>query len=318
MKTVILDGKAMNPGDLSWEPIRAFGELDIYDRTLRKDVVKRIGRAEAVLTNKVVLDAEVLEQCPSVRYIGVTATGYNIVDVEYCREHSIVVTNVPAYATESVAQTVFAHLLELCMRVGEHSQAVHNGDWCRSTDFCFWNYPIMSLSGKTLCVIGAGRIGRQVVRVAQAFGMRTVVVPRDPSTVEPVDGAPFVTLEEGFRQADAVSLCAPLTEQTRGLVNAQTLAWLKPTAYLINTARGSLVVEKDVADALRAGTLAGYGADVVATEPMRWDNPLLGAPNCTLTPHFAWATDTPRKRLMEITIENLKAFCEGHPVHVVS
>ena len=317
MKTVILDGHTMNPGDMSWEPISAFSEIEVYDRTAPKDVVKRIGCAEAVLTNKVVLDAEVLEQCPSVRYIGVTATGYNIVDIDYCREHGIVVTNVPAYATESVAQTVFAHLLELCMRVGEHSQAVHNGDWCRSADFSFWNYPILSLSGKTMCVVGAGRIGRQVIHLAQAFGMRTVVVPRDPSTTPEVEGAPFVTLEEGFRGADAVSLCAPLTEQTKHMVNAETLAWLKPTAYLINTARGPLVEEKAVADALRAGTLAGYGADVISVEPMRWDNPLLGAPNCTLTPHFAWATDEPRKRLMEITIDNLKAFCDGHPVNTV-
>ncbi len=317
MKTVILDGKALNPGDMSWEPIRALSEVMVYDRTSTEEVVARIGDADAVLTNKVVLDAAVLRECPTLRYIGVTATGYNIIDVEYCHAHGIVVTNIPAYSTDSVAQMVFAHLLELYMHVGDHSEAVHRGDWCTCPDFCFWNYPMRNLSGKTMCVVGIGRIGRQVLRLAQAFGMNTVAVPRDVDTTEPMEGAPFVTLEEGFRQADVVSLCAPLTEQTKGLLCARTLRWLKPTAIVINTSRGPLAVEQDVADALRSGTLGGYGADVISVEPMRWDNPLLHAPNCTLTPHIAWATDTARQRLMDITVQNLQAFRDGRPINTV-
>ncbi|MDO5547690.1 MAG: D-2-hydroxyacid dehydrogenase [Eubacteriales bacterium] len=318
MKLVVLDGYTLNPGDLSWEPMQQLGELTVYDRTAPEDTVRRIGDAEAVLTNKVILSAEVLAQCPSVRYVGVLATGYNVVDLDYCTAHGIVVTNIPAYSTDAVAQMVMALLLELCLHVGEHSEAVHAGEWCDSIDFCFWKRPLINLTGKTLCVVGCGRIGRAVLRVAQAFGMKTVVVPRDPAATAPAEGAPFVALEEGFRQADVVALCAPLTEQTRGLICARTLSWLKPSAFVINTARGPLAVEQDIAKALRQGTLAGYAADVVSVEPMQRDNPLLGAPNCILTPHIAWATDQTRQRLMDIAVENVRAYRDGAPVHVVN
>ncbi|MGN1013784.1 MAG: D-2-hydroxyacid dehydrogenase [Butyricicoccus sp.] len=318
MKIVVLDGHTLNPGDLSWDALRELGEVDVYERSAPEEVVARIGDAEVVVTNKVVMSAEVLRQCPSVKYIGVTATGYNMVDLAYCTEHGIVVTNIPAYSTDSVAQMVMALLLELCMHVGLHNDAVQAGEWCDSPDFSFWKTPLINLNGKTLCVVGCGRIGRAVLQRAQAFGMKTVVVPRDPANTPPADGADFVTLEEGFRQADVVALCAPLTEQTQGLICAETIGWLKPSAFVINTSRGPMAVEQDVADALREGRLAGYAADVVCVEPMRRDNPLLGAPNCILTPHIAWATDQTRQRLMDITVGNVRAYRDGKPVNVVS
>lgn len=317
MKIVVLDGATLNPGDLSWKPMEELGELTVYDRTKPEQTVERIGDAEIVLTNKVIMSPEVLEQCPSVKYIGVLATGYNVLDVDYCREHGIVVTNIPAYSTDAVAQMAMALILELCLHVGQHSEAVHAGEWCDSVDFCFWKTPLVNLTGKTICVVGCGRIGRAVIKLAQAFGMRALAVPRDRSTTPPVEGAEFVTLEEGFRQADIVSLCAPLTEQTKGMICRESIAWLKPTAFVINTARGSLAVEEDVAEALRNGTLAGYAADVVSVEPMRRDNPLLGAPNCIITPHIAWATDQTRQRLMDIAVGNVRAYIDGAPTNRV-
>ncbi|MGN1030087.1 MAG: D-2-hydroxyacid dehydrogenase [Butyricicoccaceae bacterium] len=318
MKITVLDGYALNPGDLSWDALGALGELTVYDRTAPDQTVGRIGDSEVVLTNKTILTAEILSACPSVRYIGVLATGYNVVDLDYCSAHDIVVTNIPAYSTPSVVQMVFALLFELTNRVGLHSDAVHRGEWCTSRDFCFWNTPQIELAGKTMCIVGFGRIGRAVAQAALAFGMKVIAVPRDPNTTAPMEQVSFVSLEDGFRQADVVSLNCPLTEATRGLICAQTIALLKPTAFLINTARGPLVNEADLAQALKENRIAGFAADVVTVEPMRTDNPLLGAPNCILTPHIAWATIDARRRLMEIAVGNVQCYQSGTPRNAVN
>lgn len=317
-KIVILDGYAANPGDLSWDGLRQFGELTIYDRTAREDIVSRIGDAGIIFTNKTPITKETLEACPQLKMIGVLATGFNIIDIQTAKEQGVTVCNVPDYSTVSVAQLVFAMLLEICHHVGHHSAAVHAGRWSSNPDFCFWDYPLMELVGKTMGIVGYGRIGQAVARLALAFGMQVIASSRSAVPGTEKDGVRFVTREELLKSADVVSLHCPLTPETEGLINRASIEWMKHGAILINTGRGPLVVEKDLADALNTGRLYAAGLDVAAQEPIPKDSPLIGAKNCFITPHIAWATFEARRRLVDITVENLRSFLEGKPVHVVN
>lgn len=312
MKIVVLDGYAANPGDLSWEPLEQLGELTVYDRTAPADVSARIQNADAVLTNKTVLSREIMENARGLKYIGVLATGYNVVDVAAARELGITVTNIPAYSTDSVAQLVFALLLEICHHVGAHSQAVHAGRWTRNPDFCFWDAPLIELKGKTMGIIGYGRIGRRVAEIARCMGMNVLAwtrTPRDPECV---------SLDELLALSDVISLHCPLFPETQHLINAETISKMKDGAILINTSRGPVMDEQALADALKRGKLYAAAADVASTEPIPADNPLLGLENMIFTPHIAWATNEARARLMQIAVENLKAFVDGRAVNVVS
>ncbi len=317
MKIVVLDGYAMNPGDLNWEPLEALGDCTVYDRTAPDETVQHADGAEILLTNKTVLSAEMLSQLSDCIYIGVLATGYNVVDTNAAAERGITVTNVPAYSTQSVAQTVFAHVLNLAMHVGDHSRGVREGKWAASPDFAYWETPLWELAGKTMGIVGLGRIGRAVARVARAFGMDVIAHTRtpDPTTA---DLATPVNLDEIFRRSDVISLHCPLTPETTALVNAERLAMMKPSAILINTSRGPVIDEHALANALAAGQLAGAGVDVLSSEPPRADNPLLSAPNCSLTPHVAWATREARVRLMTVATDNVRAFLDGRPQNVVN
>jgi glycerate dehydrogenase len=317
MKLTVLDGYCLNPGDLSWDGLRRFGEVEVFDRTRADQVVERAAGAELVFTNKTPLPGSALEQLPALRYIGVLATGYNIVDVEAARARGIVVTNIPTYGTASVAQFVFALLLELCHNVRLHADAVRAGEWSHSPDWSFWKTPLIELAGKTMGIVGFGRIGRQVGRIADAMGMRVIASDTHQGDVPDWPGFRWTALEELLRESDVVSLHAPLFPETHGMINARTLAWMKPTAFLINTSRGPLVVDRDLADALNAGKLAGAGLDVLSVEPPVSDNPLLAARNCLVTPHIAWATREARARLIELTVANVAAFLAGKPIHVV-
>lgn len=317
-KIVILDGYAANPGDLSWDGLRQFGELTVYDRTAREDIVSRIGDAGIIFTNKTPITKETLEACPQLKMIGVLATGFNIIDIQAAKEQGVTVCNVPDYSTVSVAQLVFAMLLEICHHVGHHSAAVHAGRWSSNPDFCFWDYPLMELVGKTMGIVGYGRIGQAVARLALAFGMQVIASSRSAVPGTEKDGVRFVTREELLKSADVVSLHCPLTPETEGLINRASIEWMKHGAILINTGRGPLVVEKDLADALNTGRLYAAGLDVAAQEPIPKDSPLIGAKNCFITPHIAWATFEARRRLVDITVENLRSFLEGKPVHVVN
>ena len=316
MRIVVLDGYTLNPGDLSWSALEALGSCTIHDRTPPELIVERARDADIVFTNKIVLGRAEFARLPRLRYVGVLATGYNVVDVAAAREHGIVVTNIPAYGTMSVAQLVFAHLLNLTHHVAQHGDSVRRGDWTRSPDFSYSLSPLVELDGLTLGLVGFGRIGQAVGRMAQAFGMRVIVHTRAPRHLDPPVEA--VTLDELFRRSDVVSLHCPLTDATRGLVDGRRLALMKPTAFLINTSRGPLVDETALADALNAGRLAGAGLDVLATEPPRADNPLLTARNCHITPHLAWATKAARERLLATAIDNLRAFLVGQPRNVVN
>lgn len=310
MKIVVLDGYAANPGDLDWSPLTALGELTVHDRTPAELTVARAAGAQVVLTNKTALGAAELAALPELRYIGVLATGYNVVDVAAARERGIVVTNVPAYSTPSVAQQVFALLLELTRGAGRHAALVRQGRWSTAPDFCFWEGPQVELAGLTFGIVGFGAIGQAVARIAQAFGLRVIVHTRTPDPA----AWPEVTFVERaalFAQADVVSLHCPLTEETRGMINATTLAAMKPGAYLINTGRGLLVDETALAAALHAGQIAGAGLDVLVQEPPAADNPLLTAPNCVITPHLAWATRASRQRLLDVAVDNVRAFVAG-------
>lgn len=321
MHIVVLDGYTLNPGDLSWDGLHLLGACTIHDRTPPELTVERARDAEIVLTNKVVLGAAEMKQLPALRYIGVLATGYNVVDLAAARERGIVVANVPTYGTDSVVQMTFALLLELTQRVGHHSQTVRAGRWSRSPDFCYWDYPLVELAGLTLGIIGLGRIGRGVAHVGKALGMKVQAYePKPPADWPPADWPPDVRraeLEAIFRESDALTLHCPLTADTREVVNAARLALMKPTAFLINTARGPLMNEADLAAALNGGRLAGAAVDVLSAEPPRPDNPLLSARNCIVTPHIAWATAAARRRLMEIAVRNVRAFLAGSPVNVV-
>lgn len=317
-KIVVLDGYTTNPGDISWKGIERFGELTVYDRTAPEDIVERIADAGIVFTNKTPLTKEIISASPKLRFIGVLATGFNVVDIEEARRRGIVVSNVPGYSTGAVAQLVFALLLEVCHHVGHHSEAVHAGRWSKSADFSFWDHPLIELAGKTMGIVGYGRIGQAVARLAQAFGMQVLAYSRSTKPGTQEDGLRFVTLDELLGESDIISLHCPLTDATQGLINKDSLGKMKQSAILINTGRGPLVVEQDLADALNAGRIYAAGLDVVSREPMTSDNPLIGARNCFITPHIAWAPRETRQRLMDIAADNLKGFLNGTPIHVVN
>ena len=320
MNIVILDGYTENPGDLSWDGFRAFGELTVYDRTDVRDtaeIIRRIGGAEIVFTNKTPVTREILDACPSIRMVGVLATGYNVVDIVAAREKGIPVTNIPAYGTASVGQFAIALLLELCHHIGAHDAAVKAGRWEHSADFCFWDYPLVELDGKTLGIIGFGRIGQTTGRIAKALGMRVLAY----DTHETESGrliAEYVDLDTLLRTSDVIALHCPLFPETEGLINRETIGKMKDGALLINNSRGLLIVEQDVADALNSGKLAGAAVDMVSTEPIRGDNPLLTARNCIITPHMSWAAREARRRIMDTAVENVRMFLQGTPVNVVN
>ena len=316
MKIVILDGYTANPGDLSWKQLKKIGELTVYDRTRPEETVERAKDAEIVLTNKVCLHRQEIEQLPSLKYIGVLATGYNVVDIDAANEHGIVVTNVPAYSTMSVAQMVFAHLLTVTNRTEHYAVLNRDGRWTASQDFCYWDTDLTELAGKTIGIVGLGNIGSRVAEIAEAFRMNVVAY-----TSKTERGLPFYVekrmLTELLKESDVVTLHCPLTECTHHLINRQTLRTMKPSAILINTGRGPLVNDADVADALKENRLRAYCADVLSEEPPRAENPLLQCENAFITPHIAWATKESRKRLIEVAINNVKAFVNKHPQNVI-
>ncbi len=316
MKIVVLDGHTLNPGDLSWGDLADLGQFEVYDRSTAQRVVARSQGAGIVMTNKVAITAEAMAQLPDLRYIGVLATGYNIVDIRAADERGIVVTNVPAYGADSVAQMVFAHLLNFTQRVRDHAQSVRDGDWSSCEDFCYWNSPLVELSLLTMGIVGFGRIGRAVARIAQSFGMKTIAYDPYPPEDLP-NGVKMVTLDELFQEADAISLHCPLTDETKQLVNRERLGQMKPSAVLINTSRGPLVDENALGEALEAGRIAGAGLDVLDVEPPPSDHPLFHAPNAFITPHIAWATRSARQRLMGIAVDNVKAFLAGNVQNAV-
>lgn len=319
MSLVVLDGYTLNPGDLSWEELKkTAGGAVVYDRTPKELIVERAKDAELVLTNKTPLTAETIKQLPKLRYIGVLATGYDVVDVAAAAERGIVVTNIPAYSTDSVAQLVFALLLELCHHAGLHNEAVRGMEWSNQPDFCFWKTPLVELKGKTFGIIGYGTIGEQTAQIAAAFGMRVLAHNRSRKGKTDLPGFAWAEMEEILAEADVVSLHCPLTDETAGMINKETIAKMKKTAFLINTARGKLIVEEDLADALNEGRIAGAGLDVLSSEPPEPDNPLLRARNCVITPHIAWATKEARSRLMETAVLNVSRFLAGDPIHQVN
>ncbi len=317
MKIVILDGYTTNSGDLSWDSIKQLGDLTVYDRTSNDQIINRCQDAEAVLTNKVILTAEIISDLPKLKYIGVMATGYNVVDIDAARSRGIVVTNVPAYSTASVAQLVFAHLLNIASQVALHDSQVHEGKWVNSVDFCFYAAPLIELDGKQIGIVGLGQIGSAVARIAQAMGMK-VAAYTSKSQEQLGDGITTMSLEQLFATSDVVTLHCPLTPNTKYIVNAERLATMKPNAIIINTGRGPLVNEQDLAHALNNGTIAAAAVDVLSCEPPKADNPLLTAKNCHITPHIAWASQAARTRLIATLASNLQAFINGNPVNNVA
>lgn len=318
MNIVVLDGHGLNPGDLSWEGLKAWGDLTVYPRTEPALVYERAREADVLLTNKTPLDAAVLERLPQLKYIGVLATGYNVVDTEAARQLGITVCNIPAYSTASVAQTVFAHLLTIVNRTEHYTEQIRHGSWSACPDFCYWDTPLTELAGKKMGIVGLGHIGQAVARIAGAFGMEVLAVTSKPAEQLAPTGIGKRTLRELLAESDVVSLHCPLTPDTHHLINADTLRGMKPGAILINTGRGPLVDETAVAEALNNGRLAAYGADVLSVEPPALDHPLLSARHAFLTPHIAWATREARERLLSICLENIRAFVEGHPQNVVN
>ena len=318
MKIVVLDGYTENPGDLSWDSLREFGKLRVYDRTGSEDqVIERIGDAEVVFVNKVPITRRVLDRCPNIRFISVLATGYNVIDVKAAAEKGIPVSNVPSYGTAAVAQFAIALLLELCHHVAHHSEAVHAGRWASNPDWCFWDYPLIELQGKTMGIIGFGRIGQATGRIAKAMGMEVIAYSRSVRE----DGkalAEYVDLDTLLARSDVIALHCPLFPETEGIINKANIAKMKDGVIIINNSRGQLVVEQDLADALNSGKVYAAGLDVVSTEPVREDNPLLGAKNCLITPHISWAPKESRQRIMDTSAENLRAFAEGRPINVVN
>ena len=317
MNIVILDGYTANPGDLSWGSLKEMGEVTVYERTRREEIAGRAADADIVLTNKVVMDREMMALLPRLKYIGVLATGYNVVDIEAARERDIIVTNVPAYSTESVAQTVFAHLLTVTNRTEHYAQQNRQGRWAENRDFCYWDTELTELAGKTMGIVGLGHIGRRVAEIALAFGMQVKAMTSKKAEELPA-GIQKAELQSLLASADVVSLHCPLTEGTKHLIHRETLRLMKPSAILINTGRGPLVDDEALAEALNEGRLRAYCADVVTEEPPKADHPLLHAPNAFITPHIAWATVEARKRLLQTAIGNVEAFVNGHPVNVVS
>lgn len=317
MKIVILDGYTLNPGDISWDDFETLGDFTTYDRTSPDKIIERSGNAEIVLANKTIINKEIIAKLPKLKYIGVLATGYNIVDVNAAKEKNIIVTNIPSYGTSSVAQMVFALLLELTQNVGHHSNSVKIGDWSRSEDWCYWDRPLIELDDLTMGIIGFGRIGKATADIARAFGMK-VIANDTANTNSNSDWVKFVDKETIFGDSDVISLHCPLTSDNKHFVNYAKINLMKRSAFLINTSRGLLVNEEDLAYALNAERIAGAGLDVLSEEPPKDTNPLITAKNCIITPHIAWATKAARQRLMDIAVRNLKAYLNGKPVNVIS
>ena len=320
MKIVVLDGAVENPGDLSWEELGKLGELTVYERTSMTDeaeIVQRIGGASVVITNKTPITRGVLERCPSVRYISVLATGYNVIDCAAAREKGIPVSNVPAYGTDVVGQFAIALLLEICHHIGAHSEAVRQGRWEHSTDWCFWDYPLMELAGKTMGIIGFGRIGQKTGTIAKALGMEVLAYsPHESESGRAI--AQYTDLDTLLAKSDVISLHCPLFPETREIINRETIAKMKDGVIILNNSRGPLIAEQDLADALNSGKVYAAGLDVVGEEPIRGDNPLLRAKNCIITPHISWASRESRQRILDCTVKNVKAFQAGAPIHVVN
>lgn len=320
MKIVILDGYAENPGDLSWSPLEAYGELTVYDRTPVKDtalIIERIGDAEIVISNKTPITKEIIDACPSIKVIAVIATGYNVIDYKYAGEKNIPVLNVPGYGTDIVAQFTVGLLLEICSHFQKHSDSVHNGDWENCPDFCYWNYPMIELAGKTAGVIGFGRIGQATGKILKAMGMKILASGSRP-TESGLAIAEYVDLDTLYAKSDVILLHCPLFPENTGMINTDSIAKMKDGVIIINTGRGPLIVEQDLAAALNSGKVYAAAMDVVSTEPIKGDNPLLGAKNCLLTPHIAWAAKESRQRILDITVENIRCFLEGHPQNAVN
>lgn len=317
MKIVILDGFVVNPGDLSWDYLREFGDVTVYDRSVGEDVIGRIGDAQIVMTNKTPLTEDVFAACPNLRLVCVLATGYNVVDCEATKKRGIVVCNVPDYGTAAVAQFTFSLLLELCNAVGRHSESVHSGKWTKNKDFCYWETPQVELAGKTMGIIGFGRIGRAVGKIARAMGMKVIAYNRSRSDEGEQIGT-YVDLQYLLQNADVISLHCPLTAENKELIGSEAIAKMKDGAMLVNTARGPLIDEGAVRQALESGKLSGFAADVVTVEPIPADSVLLHAPNCILTPHMAWAPKASRQRIMECTQKNIRAFLRGKPINTVN
>ncbi len=318
MKIVVLDGYTENPGDLSWDSLGALGDLTVYDRTPGDLTIERIGNAEIIYTNKTVIDKNVLKACPGIKFIGVLATGYNVVDVETAKQKGIPVANVPAYSTAAVSQFTIALLLELCHHIGAHSDSVMKGDWAKSQDYCYWNYPLIELAGKTMGIIGFGRIGQETAKIAQALGMKILAYSRSKFKELESETCRYGELDELFAASDVITLHCPLFPETEGIINKDSIAKMKDGVLIINDSRGPLIVEEDLKDALNSGKVAGAAIDVVSAEPIKADNPLLSAKNIIITPHIAWAPKESRQRLMETAVGNLKAFLAGEPVNIVN
>jgi glycerate dehydrogenase len=317
MKIVILDGYTENPGDLSWDGFRALGELTVYNRTPVEAIIERIGDAEAVIVNKTPISRETFEVCPGIRYIGVLATGYNIVDIKAAQEWGVTITNIPAYGTAAVGQFAIALLLEICHHIGHHNKEVHEGRWEKNADWCFWDYPLIELAGKTIGIIGFGRIGQATGVIAKALGMRVIAYDEIQNETGRAVGEYF-PLETLLAQSDVISLHCPLFPSTQGIINKHTIAKMKDGVILLNNSRGALIVEQDLADALNSGKVYAAGLDVVSTEPIRGDNPLLKAKNCIITPHISWASRESRQRLMDIAVDNLRAYLNNNPQNVIN
>lgn len=317
MKIVVLDGYTENPGDLSWAPLEELGELTVYPRTGEDQIVQRIGAAEIVITNKTPITRSTLQACPRIRYIAVLATGYNVIDIAAARERGIPVSNVPTYGTAAVGQFAIAMLLEICHHVAHHSQSVHDGAWSRCQDWCYWDYPLIELDGKTMGIIGFGRIGQQTGKIAKAMGMRVLAYDAHPNDTGRAI-ADYVPLEELLGQSDVIALHCPLFPETAGIINRDTIAAMKDGVIILNNSRGPLIVEQDLADALNSGKVYAAGLDVVATEPILEDNPLLKAKNCIITPHISWAPRESRQRIMDCTVDNVRAFLEGDARNVIN
>jgi glycerate dehydrogenase len=318
MKLVVLDGYTLNPGDLNWEGIKKIGDLEVHDRTPESLIVERCQGAEIIFTNKTPLREPILSQLPDLKYIGVLATGYNVVDVDYAKTRGIAVANVPGYGTASVVQMTFALLLELCQHVQSHSDSVRQGDWAASPDFCYWNYPLIELEGKTIGIIGFGSIGQKVADIASAFGMNIIGFSRTRSDQSHRKNFKWAELNELLKESDVVSVHCPLFPETQGIINKDSLRLMKRTAFFLNTSRGPLMVDQDLADALNEGIIAGAGIDVLSVEPPSADNPLFKAKNCLITPHIAWATKEARSRLMGIAENNLSSFLNQKPINIVN
>ncbi|HEY8889916.1 MAG TPA: D-2-hydroxyacid dehydrogenase [Clostridium sp.] len=323
MKIVVLDGYTLNPGDISWEGLKKIGDLTVYDRTEYDKngemlIIERVGDAEVVFTNKTPLSRESMDKMPNLKFIGVLATGYNVVDVEAAKENGIVVTNIPTYGTNSVGQMAIALLLEMCHHVGAHSESVKAGEWENNVDWCYWNYPLIELSGKTMGVIGYGRIGQSTGRIAQALGMNVVAFDSYQNKALECETMKYVDLDTLFTNSDVITLHCPLFESTNGIINKDTIAKMKDGVMIINNSRGPLIIEEDLAEALNSGKVGGAAVDVVSSEPINADNPLLQAKNCIITPHISWAPVESRQRLMDIAVDNLVKFLSAEPVNVVN